>query len=610
MKQVLPSKSCLFLQRKQMSSDLSHLVTKIRLWFCVLVALGLIFSGISPNAHAQLAGNFSNVTGIKVTRLGNAVLVRIDSDGAVKFGGDYNDWINSDNGAWELKPITSFRIRLVRARAKLPAYVPIDAYPVDGAAISLGRTPFVYPYFASDAGPNDEPKVDVELRFATPIRLRRFSVEPARTLSFGSFLGPKEASVALSNDRRSVLITVIPDRNDLSSAQRIDRLPRSERIKKLSVTPEGNASYRVEALHVPLRELLSELTVATGQKFAAREGVQDLQVSLFLNGSIRELLSAIISSCNLGVRNDGDTLILGRGEEFFQARSFPLNSVSPDKARLMFPDFLLPYLRVDVGQNGLIAFQTPPMLDKIERDLRAIDTQINQFEVGAQIWEIVRTKETDLSLSLLRSIGGDRQVVDANEGIVSLRIEKNQTNQLLAQLRALENRSGARLLGSPRVSVLSGATGSLFLGQTRYVKVLRQSGTSQIAQAMPLRIGTELRVTPLGSMISDAPVTLDIMPRVATVDELENLTGLPTLGIREFSSTIRVMPDDAVMLAGLESDLNFEVGQKTLKVLPARRKTREKRELIVLIWVKRTKDVNSVDSTNGLTNLPTSVELK
>ncbi len=593
-----------------MQSDLGRLVTKIKYWIFVLSVVGQFFTKFCSPAHAQLAGNFSNVTGIKVTRLGNAVLVRIETDGTVKFGGDYNDWVETENGAWDLKPTTSVRIRIVRARAKLPAYVPIDAYPVDGAAISLGQSNFTYPYFSSDSGPNDNPKVDIDLRFATPVRIRKFSVEPGNAISFGDYLGPKEASIELANDRRSILLTVIPDRNDLNGAARLDRSPLNLRTKKLSITPQKDGLLQVESLHVPLRELLGELSLVSGQKFAAREEIQNLDVSLVLNASLKEIISTLVSTFNLGIRSEGDTLIFGKGDELFEARSFALNSIAPDKARLMFPDFLLPFLRADASQNALLAFQTPRMLDKIERDLKLIDTSLAQFEIGAQVWEIVHSKETELSLNVLRSIGGDRQILDGEAGIVSLRIEKNQTDQLLGQLQALQSRSGARLLGAPRVSALSGTTGSLFLGQTRYVKVLRQSGSSQIAQALPLKIGTELRVTPRGSNEANSSVTLDIAPRVATVDSIESDTGLPTLGIREFSSTVRIQPGDVVLLAGIESDLNFETDRKTARVLPANRDSREKRELIALVWVNRTQDVTSVDNKSVLTESSPSVELR
>ena len=572
------------------------------IWCWILLAV-FAFAG---GAWAQLAGNFSNVTGIKVKKLTNAVQVEIQTDGTVRFGGDFDDWVDTENG-WNLRPTTSVRLRIVRARAKLPSYVPIDVYPIDGAAISPGQTPFRNPYFSDNAGPNDEPRVDVELRFATPVLIRRFAVEPHRATWFGNYINPKEASVELATNRRSIVVTIIPDRSDLGAASRLDRSPKASRPQKLSVLARENGDLRLEALHTPLRDVLATLGGATNLQFAAREDVQDLNVSLFLEAPLAQILDTLAKSANLGAALDGETVVFGRGDEFFESKTFVLRHLSPDAARLTFPDFLLPFLRVDRQKNALLAFQTPPVLEKIARDLAVIDTPRAQFEIEAQVWELTRTRDSEFVWSFVRGIGRDRQSLDSVGGLATVRVESGQTAQLLARLRALQNRGGAKLVGSPRVSVVSGATGTLFLGQPSYVKVLRQSGSNQIAQAIPLQIGAELRVSPRGAAVTSdssqldssktdsspsdsaekSAIFLEISPRISTVDAVENVTGLPTIGLREVSSSLRLQSGDAVLVAGLEADLAFQTRSKTLKVLPAFGREREKRQLFVLVRATR-----------------------
>jgi hypothetical protein len=53
-------------------------------------------------------------------------------------------------------------------------------------------------------------------------------------------------------------------------------------------------------------------------------------------------------------------------------------------------------------------------------------------------------------------------------------------------------------------------------------------------------------------------ITLELNPRISTIDAIENGTGLPTVGIRETNSVLRVRAGDAVVVAGLDSNLDFD----------------------------------------------------
>lgn len=551
----------------------------VALFFWLLLGMG------GRPAEAQLATTFSNITGIKVTRLPNAVVVRIQTDGTVRFGGDYSDWTNNGN-FYDLRETQSVRLRIVQARSKLPAYVPIDAYPLDGAAITLGRTPFTNPIFSNGASSDLQPLIDVELRFAVPVTISKFSVQPGR--DYGEYLGPREASIEMSNDRRAIVITVIPDRADLTAPQRLDRSPLSLRKHKLSVTPLENGSFRLEALHSPLREVLAQVTEATGTRFIARDEVADVPLSLLLpRTNMQEFLQVLQRTVNLGVREENGALLLGRGDDFFAAKSLPLFNLSPDSARLLFPDFLLPYLRPDRQNNSLLAVQTPLILNKIEAQLRRIDTPRAQFEISAQFWEIAKTKDTDTGIQLLRSIGGDQESANFETGEAFVRVQSGQKAQLNASLRLLSTQGRARLAGNPRISVLSGAPGSLFLGQTRYVQVVQNSGRGQYAIALPLNVGAELFVWARGSNTLHDPVGLYIAPRLSTVDDVEARTGLPTLGIRQLSGSLLIGEGDTVAFAGLESDIDFGAKRKALGFFPSTRSDREVRSLLVLVSVRR-----------------------
>ena len=550
-------------------------------------ALCCVLWALSCGARAQLATSVLTVTGIKVKRLTNAIQVRIETDGTPQFGTDLAEFI--DFSGFGPKPTQSLRIRVVGARARLPGFVPLDAYPLDGAVITPGNSDFANPYFSRGASEQPQPRVDIEIRFATPIQVQQFSVNAGDGgIQFGRYANPLQVTVEPSTDGRAILLTVFPDRADLGGPARLDRSPASERNRGLAFGKRRDGTFRVWALHAPLRQVLAGLGEITGARFLAREEVADLEVTLFLPAATRaQLLEVLQNGYNLGLIEDRGTLILGRGDEFLQARQFALGNLSPDAARLLFPDFLLPFLRPDRQANALVATGTPAVLRRIAADLKTLDQPRAQFEIEAQVWELSATRDLNFALQLARSVGRDRQTLDLATGNTSLIVESGQTDQLLARLNALAQNGRGRLRATPRVTVLAGESGRLFVGQTRYILVLQQRGNQQVSQALPLQIGANLEVTARGTLRPGDPISLQVAPRVSTVDALEKATGLPTIGIREASATLRVQGGQSVIVAGLDSTLDFSTQGRTLKILPSRRANREQQQLLILVKARR-----------------------
>ncbi len=553
---------------------------KLALFFCALL--------FAIPAHAQLATSYLTITGIKVKRLPNAVQVRIETDGTPRFGTDLTDFVDFDKG-FGPKPTQVLRIRVVGAISRLPAYVPLDAYPLDGAVVSPGRTEFARPFFTNGAYNQPEPRVDIEFRFATPVIAQQFSANIGDDgIRFGQYADPLEFNLKPATNGRAIVLTIVPDRGDLGGAERLNRSPIAGRTTQLDVSRNADETLRVLALHAPLRDLLKEASEKSGVPFLARQDVATLDVSLFLpNATLPELLDVLQTGYNLGGLIENGALVLGRGDEFQEARSLPLYNLAPDAARLLFPDFLLAYLRPDRQGNALVATGSPAILRRITADLKRIDAPRAQFEITAQVWELNAQRDVDYALQLTRSVGRDSQTIDFGTGTASIRVESGQTDQLLANLQLLNRRGRGRLRATPRVTVLAGENGSIFLGQTRYVLVLQQRGREQVSQALPLQIGTKLNVTARGSLNPADPIALDVSPSISTVDALESGTSLPTLGIREVSSSLVIAPDQSVIIAGLESAIDSDTRGRALGVFPSRRSNREQQQLLIVVKARR-----------------------
>jgi hypothetical protein len=532
------------------------------LLYLILALSAIAWPSSTRRAQAQLATSFYNVTGIQTRVLPNAVRITIQTDGTLRYGGDFNDWLNFD--PFGLKPTTSLRLRLHGARAKLPAFVNIGTYPVESAVVTPGTVDLVSPYIHWRDWSQLNPKVDIEFRFFVPVRVQRFMLNDQDDITFSRVLGPLDSSVEMAEDKRSIILTVVPDRTDFDAAKRLQRSPKENWKQRLSVTPLGEATstrYRVDALHTPLPQVLDAAAQAMKLRFVGQSGVADADVSLFLPDATPEEFMRTLGA--------GYNLVFRAGEageyEILRPDAMPLERIAlqhlaPERARLLLPDFLLPVLRTDSAQSALLVAAAPAVVERVRRDLALLDRPRPQVRVEATAWEFASNEEARAALSVARITPNGLQQFDAANGAFSLEIGPNEIELLRVRLEALSALGRVRLAARPNIVVASGESGTLFLGQSRYVQVLQRiEGTNQ-PRALPVQVGYTLQVTPRAGATDD--ITLELSPRVSTIDEIENGSGLPTLGIREASSTVRVRPQDAVILGGLEADLRFETRRR------------------------------------------------
>ncbi len=575
-----------------------------RLWPVKWLLLLLLFLG-APG-QAQLAKNFYYINRIESRVLPNAVQITIRTDGVAQFGGDLSELFVLDNlGRYQTRTMTSLRLRFLKARAKLPVFNEVGAYPVDGAVVTPGRDELVSPYLNGYAEPG-EPVTDVELRFYVPVRLMRFAPygstgdigndEDGGGYNFSDVLAPLEVGVELGRDRRSVVITVISDRVDALRTPSLNRAPKNIK-RRLSVQPVTGkpGQYRFDVLHTPLRRVLDAVSQATGTQLIARGETAELDISLLLpSATSGELLQALTVAYDLTLAPipllEGGGLQIGRGGDLDVTSRVPLNYLTPGNARLLFPDFLLPRLRVDSEKNALLATGTPRLVARIARDIELLDQPRPQVRVEASAWEVTGGASFDLALRAAFDGGGKNLggVLDLGQGEAAIVMDPARAKAFSASITALQTSSRARLVAKPFVQVASGQTGLLFSGQNRFITVLRRRRGQQNLESLKLQIGYSLEVTPrVGGVEKDAEILLQLHPTISNVLEIETGTGLPTLSLREVDTALRVRPGDTVILAGLESQFESEARRGFLAPAPSRRDFESRTALIFLVTVAR-----------------------
>ena len=599
----------------------------IRRFACFFGALWLTGAG----ARAQLATSFYNVTGIKTTNLPNAVRLEIQTDGTVYFGGDQKDFINFDN-AYEPKATRSFRLRILGARAKLPAFVPIDRYPVDSAGVSVAPADFEIPFFNWEA-PQPEPHVDIELRFYVPVKVRQFSVRSGdRGLNFSNTLGPNDVDVEPSRDGGSIFVTVFTDRADTRSQAQLQRSPRENQKQRLEIetwddatenttvpnaaVPNAaapNASFRLDVLHSPLQSVLREVSRVAKTPIAVSSEAQALNVSFLLpRATLAQLLDALARGYGLNIEPRGAGFLIARGlsstrkaeksadsspdlatdsaildsspelsTQDLPLQKFALKNLRADRARALLPDFLLSAIRVDADNNALLVSASPEIAQKIGRDLGSLDLPRAQVRVEASLWEFVSGEDADLALQIAFANGGVALQSSTRSGTLALNLGADVTRRFQANLQAQQILGRVRLRARPFVVVASGERGTMFFGQTRYVTVFN----GREVNALQLQIGTSLEVTP--RVGQGGEIGLDLRPRFSTVDAIDDKTRLPTLGIREFRLSSNVRDGEAMIVSGIASELDFSARRRGISTFSTTQRNRQTTKSVLIVTAKR-----------------------
>ena len=557
------------------------------LWLLVCCLLAL-------PASAQLARSYYNVTGVSARKLSNAIQITIQTDGNVAFDVETQNLFEfkSVAGSFQLIQKSSFeiRIRLNGARSKIPTFNEIATYPADSAIVGLGNQPLQQPYSRFQGSGEfldpTAPRVDVLLRFYAPVRVGYGSIKLGNQnfeSGYQESLRPLDVKIELTPDRRAIQLTVLLDRVEADrGAEALKRSPVAEHHHALSVSGTAE-SLTVAALHTPLSEVLEQVSQLTQTPLAVQPDATEADISLSLpHTTLSGFLRVLELGYGLATRertlDEGSGYLVGRSGGTLVTEQLVLKNLAPAVARTLLPDFLLPLIRADEANNALVVTASPELVRRIRADLGKLDTPRQQVRIVLTAYELTQTPAVREALA----IATDNLSLVPESAQLALQLQPSQAKKLMTTLSALESKGVLRLTAKPSLVVASGATGTLYAGQERFVSVTINGDFGQQSQALKLPIGTELRVTP--QVGEGGEITLRLLPRFTTVDSLEAKTGLPTLGIRTFDSTLRLKPGETALIGSLESDTDSK------NTRPGRR-AREAQKTSLLLFVTATTEI-------------------
>lgn len=348
-----------------------------------------------------------------------------------------------------------------------------------------------------------------------------------------------------------------------------------------------------------ITQALQDIGMQAGVNILVEPGVQGFVTLELQDVPLERALRMVLAGGGYGfVRLDDRTYLVGRGDRespnfhvLTQTRPVRFSYVKAEQARRLMPEYYAPYVRFDAETNTALVTAPPELLARIVADLQMVDRQAPQVVIEAIVTEVSEDARRQLGLDwewTSRSTPPDIVAYNPMEGVLSA-VVGTPFGKLMADLKLLVDQGKASIRANPRITVVNGASASIFVGQDRYIKIETESGSTTFTRLEAINAGVSLNITPW--VAESGEVTLTVKPTVTDVTE-QMSDGLPVVSRREVSTTVRVPSGQTLALGGLvqESREDVTASVPVLGDLPVLRhlfwssRTQQSRsEVIVLI---------------------------
>lgn len=263
-------------------------------------------------------------------------------------------------------------------------------------------------------------------------------------------------------------------------------------------------------------------------------------------------------------------------------------------------------------QSSLLVLRGPK--DAVERcveTLKSLDVPPRQVEIEARVVDLNASLDEQRGFSwtwqpfdIVEGVVGAPQLEDAPiVGGITPRPRQGRdffrfgtfsrsATELQVVIDALVNSGAGRVLAEPRIRVVNGSSGQIFIGDTVTYLVSRDvtpTGTS--VNTSQIQAGVRLEVAP--RIVGDGTVLLGINTEVSTLTSLSG--GLPSTSERRARTSVMVKDGETIAIGGLLKDEDIESLRKFpfLGDLPffgnlfrSRSKSKKHSELVIFLTTR------------------------
>ena len=252
--------------------------------------------------------------------------------------------------------------------------------------------------------------------------------------------------------------------------------------------------------------------------------------------------------------------------------------VDANNARNLLPVFLQDYVKVNSEQNAVVLSAPREVLDKFRQDIAQFDIPASQIMLDLLLVELTDTTTDQLGLSLSYNNNGNGFNLIPGLGSATFQAITTLPRRFFFDLRALEEKSRARVRANPRVATVSGRRASIFVGRQRYVLTPIEGGRNFIDA------GVRLNVTPYTG--GEKQVLIEMDAEVSTLSSLDPTTRLPEKSTRTANTTVRINDGQTLVIGGLKQQESRDI-QTRVPILGS---------LPIIGKLFRTKDVRSTNT--------------
>ncbi|HBE78864.1 MAG TPA: hypothetical protein DDW65_13965 [Firmicutes bacterium] len=229
-----------------------------------------------------------------------------------------------------------------------------------------------------------------------------------------------------------------------------------------------------------------------------------------------------------------------------------LKNISADSAKSLIPSVYEPYVKFDNSKDSVSIIAPPELLKKILADIQKMDGERKQIKIKALVTEISNEVLKEWGMNVFNidfnasGVGTRTLALDLAAGTLSGEGDAG-FGHFSATIKALADEKKATIHADPELLVTEGKSGDLFVGEKRTL-ILYSTGTNSSSSSTEnVEAGVGLKVTP--KIVGDQ-IELTISQNISNFTD-QTTEDKIVVKSRNYSSTVRFLPGQTVMVAGL-----------------------------------------------------------
>ena len=329
----------------------------------------------------------------------------------------------------------------------------------------------------------------------------------------------------------------------------------------------------VFAVSTDAQELFTAIAERAGLKLVVDDSVSRKITINLENKTAREILDAIVSAYGLSSAEVEDVVMISEGIPrspssylLSDITSIPTKYVNAASARNLLPVFLQDFVKINAEQNAVVLSAPTEVLTKFREDISQFDIAAAQILVEVQLVELTDTSADQLGLNMSYVNGKQGPGIDPTLGTIRYQAITTLTNGFTANLKALIEKSQARVKAAPRIATVSGRGASIFVGRQRYVATPIESSGGDFGgfggggSRNYIDAGVRLTITPFTG--GQGQILIRVDAEVSTLSAPDPVTNLPERSTRKANTEVRVGNGQTLVIGGLDEQETRDVRTK------------------------------------------------